>query len=108
MWCKWCGCGVCDVLCDNTSPIRQCEAIVNKGNTRTQCKRPGKHFNDVEKRYYCERHFAMKEYLEQKYPSERRDSQSKRNSFIMKFNMDNCNANRPMSVDRMSGSSSEE
>lgn len=50
----------------------------------------------------------MKEYLEQKYPSERRDSQSKRNSFIMKFNMDNCNANRPMSVDRMSGSSSEE
>ena len=81
---------------------------MNKGNTRTQCKRPGKHFNDIEKRYYCERHFAMKEYLEQKYPSGRRNSQSKRNTFIIKFNMDNSDVNRSMSVDRMSGSSSEE
>lgn len=50
----------------------------------------------------------MKEYLEQKYPSGRRNSQSKRNTFIIKFNMDNSDVNRSMSVDRMSGSSSEE
>ena len=102
-----CGCCACDVLCDDDTNDVKCGEIVSKGNARTQCKRPGIHYDEFHGKYYCKKHFKMNEYLERKFPLGARHSRSKRISFKHKFDMDNdgFRESRRHSLESVSGSS---
>lgn len=103
-----CGCCSCDVLCDDDTNVTQCGEIVSKGNARTQCKRPGIHYDEFHNKYFCEKHFRLNEYLERKFPSHRRHSLSKRVSFKHKFEMETFRGSNPSPLDSVSGSSEDE
>lgn len=77
-------CCLCaSILCDDDEEVvRTCEEFVCKGNHTTQCKRLGKYYNEFDKKFYCDLHFNVKQYIEKKYPSDRRNSQFKRKAFV--------------------------
>ena len=83
---------------------------MNKGNVRTQCKRPGIHYDEFHNKYFCEKHFRLNEYLERKFPSHRRHSRSKRISFMHKFEMESetVRENDLSLFDSVSGSSEDD
>lgn len=93
----------CSILCDEDNS-RYCQAIVRKGNHLTGCKRISRHYDEFEKKVYCDNHFDVNIYLEKKYPRSRRGSEHKQNAFRKKHEelvMEHAEANQP-SLDSLS------
>lgn len=77
-------CCFCKIICEDDDDVvfKQCEQMVHKGKDITQCKRVGINYDEFDKKFYCEVHFDVSNYMFKKYPSNRRNSSYKRAMFM--------------------------